>query len=116
MMDLVRLMLCTQTSFMVKRIDDKKYAKTFEDTMLSIIKVSSDFSDVKEFSNEFKLIKASLSTSKPGFITSMFDEKHKYIDLALELTDDIINSVNSRFIDGNSKAFLGLFDVKGEIC
>jgi hypothetical protein len=101
---------------MVKRIHDKRYAKTFEDTMLSIIKVSSDFSDVKSFNNEFQLIKASLSASKPGLISSMFDEKHKYIDLALELTDDIINSINSRFIDGGSKAFIGLFDVKGEIC
>jgi hypothetical protein len=116
MMDLVRLMLCTQTSFMVKRIHDKKYAKAFEDTMLSIIKVSSDFSDLKDFSNEFKLIKASLSTSKPGLIASMFDEKHKYIDLALDLTDDIINSIDLRFVEGGSKAFLGLFEVKGEIC
>lgn len=116
MMDLVRLMLCTQTSFMTKRIHDKKYAKSFEDTMLSIIKVSSDFSDVAAFSDEFKLIRASLSTTKPNFIKSMFDEKHKYIELALDLTDDIINSVNSRFITGDSKAFLGLFDIKGEIC
>lgn len=116
MMDLVRFMLCTQTSFMVKRIHDKKYAKTFEDTMLSIIKVSSDFSDIKAFNNEFQLIKASLSNSKPGLVVSIFNEKHKYIDLALELTDDIINSVNTRFVDGGSKAFIGLFDVKGEIC
>jgi hypothetical protein len=116
MMDLVRLMLVTQTSFMVKRIHDKKYAKTFEDTMLSIIKVSSDFSDVKSFSHEFELIKRSLSTNKSNFIVSLFNDKHKYVDLALELTENIIDSVNIRFIEGGSKAFLNLFDVKGEIC
>ena len=116
MMDLVRLMLCTQTSFMVKRIPDKKYAKTFENTMLSIIKVSSDFSDIKSFNNEFQLFKACLSAPKPNVFMSMFDEKHKYVDLALELTQDIIDSINTRFVDGGSKTFIGLFEVKGEIC
>lgn len=115
-MDLVRLMLVTQTSFVVKRIHDKKCAKAFEDTMLSIIRVSSDFSDVKSFSYEFELIKRSLNNNKSNFILSLFNEKHKYVDLALEITEDIIDSVNTRFIEGGSKSFLNLFDVKGEIC
>lgn len=116
MMDILRLMLVTQTSFIVKRIVDKNHAKTFEDTMLYIIKVSSDFSDVKSFSDEFELVKRSLNANKSNAFISFFDKKSKYVDVALELTDDIINSVNIRFIEGGSKAFLNLFDVKGEIC
>lgn len=115
-MDIVRLMLVTQTSFVVKRIEDKRHAKIFEDTMLYIIKVSSDFSDVKSFSDEFELIKRSLNSNKSNPFTSFFDKKPKYVSLALELTENIIESVNIRFVEGGSKAFLNLFDVKGEIC
>lgn len=116
MMDLVRLMLCTQTSYVAKRIDNKKHAKIFQDIMLSIIKTSSEFSEVHDFKQEFELIKLSLANSKPGFIMSIFNDNHKYVELALSLTQDVIDSVNSRFINGDSKVFLGLFDVKGEIC
>lgn len=116
MMDLVRLMLCTQTAYIAKRIHDKKHVKIFHDTMLSMIKVSSEFSDVESFRQEFELIKLSLSDNKPGFVKSIFNDNHKYVNLALDMTQDIINSVNSRFITGDSKVFLGLFDIKGEIC
>jgi hypothetical protein len=121
MIDLARLMLCSQTSFIEKRISDKKYAKVFKDTAVCIIQISARIPDwdvengLNSLTNEIKLLRLNAETDKPGPISSLFNDQYKYKLLAFDMADDIINSLNSRFVHGNSKAFLGLFDIKGEI-
>jgi len=121
MIDLARLMLCSQTSFVEKRIHDKRYAKVFKDTAVCLIQISANISDSNDgkclqlLSDQVNLLRFSLEKDRPSFIFSFFYEDFKYRLLALDMADDIVNSLNSRFVTGNSKTFLGLFDIKGEI-
>jgi hypothetical protein len=122
MIDLARLMLCSQTSFVEKRIHDKKYAKVFKDTAVCIIQISANISDsnngtcLQSLSDQIKLLRLSIEKDEPNFVSSFFSEDYKYRILALDMADDIVNSLNSRFVNGDSKTFLGLFNIKGEIC
>ena len=121
MIDLARLMLCSQTSFVEKRIHDKKYAKVFKDTAVCLIQISANIPDSNDgkglqlLSDQVSLLRLSLEKDRPGFIFSFLNEDFRYRLLALDMADDIVNSLNSRFVTGNSKTFLGLFDIKGEI-
>lgn len=114
-------MLCSQTSFVEKRIHDKKYAKIFKDTAVCMIQISANIPDSNDgrslqlLSDQINLLRFTIEKDRPNAVSSFFNEDFKYRLLALDMADDIVNSLNSRFITGNSKAFLGLFDVKGEI-
>lgn len=119
-MDLVRFMLCSHTSFVEKRIADAKYRKVFKDTALCLISISSKFTDsntqeVFDFKGEVELIKRSIELDKPNFFKAFFNEEHTYRLLAVEMVEDIVSSAISRFVNGDSKAYLELFDVKFEI-
>lgn len=121
MIDLARIMLCSQTSFIEKRIHDKKYAKLFKDTAVCVIQISAEIPDwqtadgLQSLAEQIKLLRFSIEKDKPNFVSSLFSDNYKYRILALDMADDIINSLNSRFVHGDSKTFLGLFDIKGEI-
>ena len=122
MIDLARLMLCSQTSFVERRIHDKKYAKIFKDTAVCMIQISANIPDSNDgrslqlLSDQINLLRFTIEKDRPNAVSSFFNEDFKYKLLALDMADDIVNSLNSRFITGNSKTFLGLFDIKGEIC
>lgn len=121
MIDLARIMLCSQTSFIEKRIHDKKYAKLFKDTAVCIIQISAEIPDweaqdgLQSLADQIRLLRFNLEKDKPGFISSLFSDDYKYRVLALDMADDIVSSLSSRFVHGDSKTFLGLFDIKGEI-
>ena len=121
LLDLARVMLCVQTSFIEKRVVDTKYRKAFKDTALCFINISMRMHedgvyDIKELLNEITLIKTSISNNKPSYISSFFNESHKYNVLAAEMAFDIVNSLVNRFVDGDSKTYLEFFDVKAELC
>jgi hypothetical protein len=121
-MDLVRLMLCSQTSFVEKRIRDEKYSKAFKDTMLSFIKLSSVHNNLDEnlnvalFASEVELMRLNIEKDKPNYVTSLFNEEYNYRMMAADLTQDVVNSVLSRFITGGTKTYLEFFEVKAELC
>ena len=108
MMHLLRSMLVNQSSFLYKRIDNKKYAEVFNVLMLDIINMSSHHEDLISFKNEFEIQHDFLLGKKP--VLSFFDETYKYKKLALELTLDIISSLDTRFVSGGSKTYLSFFD------
>jgi hypothetical protein len=121
LLDLARIMLCVQTSFIEKRIADPKYKKAFKDTALCFINISMKLDDhghydIKDLLNEVALIKSSISNEKPGYFSSLFNESHKYRLLAADMAEDIATSLISRFVDGDSKTYLELFDIKEELC
>jgi hypothetical protein len=117
MMDLLRFMLCSQSSFVEKRLVDPKYAKAFKEVSLRIINLTADNNtDIELFKLQLSLIKAHIQDEKPGYVVSIFNDNYKYKILAVELAEDIVSSIETRFINGGSKAYLELLPKSDFIC
>lgn len=117
MMDLLRFMLCSQSAFVEKRISDNKYAKIFKDTSLKIINLTADNnSDVELFKLQLSLLRKHIENEKPNFILSILNDNYKYKILGLELAEDILSSIETRFISGGHKAYLELLPKSDFVC
>lgn len=120
-MNLARAMLCSQTSFLEKRILDTKYRKAFKSTALYFIDLSTKFDDrsnnsILEFKTQILLAKADIENSAPSYVKSLFNDEHQYKLLAVEMVEDIVDSLTLRFVHGDSRTYLGLFNVVEELC
>jgi len=117
MMDLLRFMLCSQSAFVEKRLGDPKYAKIFKETSLKIINLTTDNSvDIELFKLQLSLVRAHIQDEKPNYVVSIFNDNYKYKILAVELAEDIVSSIETRFISGGSKAYLELLPKSDFVC
>ena len=120
-MNMVRVMLCAQTSFLEKRIVSAKNRKAFKGTALYLIDLSTAFDDrsennILEFRNEILAAKADIIRDKPSYFKSLFNDENQYRLLAVEMAEDAVSSLISRFIDGDSRTYLEFFNVVEELC
>jgi len=116
-MDLLRFMLCSQSNFVEKRINDPKYAKVFKDTAMKIINFTAENNvDIELFKLQLSLFRSNIEDEKPNYIVSIFNDNFKYKLLALELAEDIFYSLDTRFISGGSKVYLELLPKNEFVC
>lgn len=117
MVDLLRFMLCSQVSFLEKRILKPKDAKIFKDQALQLIALTAENNnDLYAFKLGVSLVRIKLEENKPGPIAAFFSDDYKYKMLAVELAEDIVASIDTRFVSGGSKAYLGLLPEVKFIC
>jgi hypothetical protein len=117
MMDLLRFMLCSQTAFVEKRLHGVNNVKAFKDQALQLIALTAEnYNNLDTFKLGVNLAKIKLEENKPNPIVALFSDEHKHKILAVELAEDIANSIDTRFVSGGSKAYLGLLPEVKFIC
>jgi hypothetical protein len=117
MMDLLRFMLCSQVAFVEKRIYEPNNSKAFKEQALQLIALTTEKSNnLDTFKLGVNLAKIKLDDKKPNYIVALFSDDYKYKMLAIELAEDIASSIDTRFVSGGSKAYLGLLPEVKFIC
>lgn len=107
-LELFTSMLASQTKFVADKIPNKKGKVIFLDTIQSLS--GGPDSSFEEYSLHFAVTKSRIleNNKLPNFFVRMTSEDNSsYKELAIDLVQDIILSINTRFIDGGFKLYVG---------
>jgi hypothetical protein len=107
-LQLVSEMLKAQGSYVNSRVP-KSERVVFTSTMQTLINMSETSTDINSFENQMRTF-AQDNTVKRFILFRLFSNPAPIRKLAINVAQDIVDSVKVRFVDGGSKVFIGLLE------
>jgi hypothetical protein len=105
-MSIVRLMLLAQHKYVLTKIVDKKYKKAYIENIEPLIEEAHICADIIDYEMYVSVIKTGILNAKNPFYKSFFNSSKKEgINTAFEVVEDILASVDIRFISGGHKMY-----------
>lgn len=108
-MSIVRLMLLAQHKYVLTKIIDKKYKQAYTENMEALIAEAHVCADIVDYEMYISVIKTGILNAKNPFYKSFFSSSKKEgINMAFEVVEGILASVDTRFISGGHKMYESL--------
>ena len=104
-------MLVAQKKHVQNNVKDKKFGKAFTNNISNFIAEANACTEYVDYKMLFSLMKEKqLSIEKSKWFKS---SEREGIEFSLELIEDAINSIDTRFINGGHKLYESLLNLKG---
>jgi len=111
MFDLLKISIKSQVEYISSKIKNKEHKERFLKTIKLID--ASNSNTMADYTNAFNHVFWSFTVKPIQYNYLIFKKDLKYETLAYETINDIVKSINKRFVYGHSKIYLGMFsDIK----